>query len=144
MLYHPFFLCFIIFCSICATTILLLQEFVDIGKSVFDAIKTPASESLLKRIELHAIDARALTYESSSTFDVIHAGAAIPLSQVEAYKRMLKVDGILVGPVQESEEKQAFVKYTKRADGSIQREELLGVIYAKLQDLDAQLRPQGR
>ena len=53
---------------------------------------------------------------------------------------MLKLGGRLIGPVQESDTTQMYVLYERTAKASYSRTALLSVIYAKLQNLDAQER----
>lgn len=63
----------------------------------------------------------------------------MPTEQVETFKSMLKLNGVLIGPVQETETSQTFLKYT-HTEAGIKREKLLGVIYTKLQDLEMQTK----
>ena len=78
-------------------------------------------------------------------FDCIHVGAAAP-GRPDALLAQLKPGGVLYTPEVTrkgllGEEDQVIVLYTKRADGTLQRAELLPVRYVPLTDLAEQLRP---
>lgn len=114
-----------------------VHHFVEGGRIITQHIFAEQYQHIAERIRFMKGDARHLNTDREGSFDIIHTGAAVPTEQVEAFKGMLKVGGALVGPVQETADKQAMVKYTKTKSG-IEREELLGVIYTKLTDLEIQ------
>ena len=114
-----------------------VQHFIEGARTIKGIIFSEKLQGLAESIRFIRGDARDLNTDRDGAFDVIHTGAAVPTEQVEAFQGMLKVGGSLVGPVQESAMKQAMVKYTRTKSG-IEREELLGVRYTKLCDLDVQ------
>ena len=119
-----------------------VPEFIKSAKSILAIIqaKSEVAQSFLSRVRFIASDARELNPDRDGKFDIIHTGAAVPLDNVESFKEMLNINGVLVGPVQETADKQAYVKYTKLPSGQVQREELLGVIYTKFISLEEQLK----
>ena len=143
-----------------------VRDFVDIGKNVLDSIETPASATLLGKIQLHSIDVQNpqdIRELSNGDFDIIHMGAAIAPCLLSLYISMLKSGGIIVGPVRAYERTyscfspwicqavqadQKFVKITKSLENDSNsnvlaaREELLDVISHPFQDLDVQLLSQ--
>ena len=79
--------------------------------------------------------------EEYGPYDCIHVGAAIYIGQgvVEKLVDQLAVGGRLVAPVG-TEQGQLFITYDRQKDGSVVKEEHLGVVYVPLTSKEKQLQ----
>ncbi|XP_060684716.1 l-isoaspartyl protein carboxyl methyltransferase, like isoform X4 [Hemiscyllium ocellatum] len=90
------------------------------------------------RVTLIAGDGRR-GYPEKAPYDAIHVGAAAAVVPQDLLHQ-LKPGGRMVVPVGASGGSQSLQQFDKKADGTILRTILMGVIYVPLTDRDTQLR----